>query len=65
MAGDCADFVDNFVWGDRYSMVAAITTSSYISVHVVLGSFDMLEFCDFIMEQVVGSQFNVFMIFCC
>jgi len=56
MAGERADFVDNFVRGDRYSMVAAITTSGYISAHVVLGSFDTVEFHDFITEQVVRSQ---------
>ncbi|KIM48494.1 hypothetical protein M413DRAFT_61282 [Hebeloma cylindrosporum] len=53
MAGECANFVDNFVQGDRYSMVAAITTSGYVSARVVLGSFNTVEFCDFITDQVI------------
>ena len=55
MAGEWADFVDNFVRGDRYSMAAAITTEGYISARVVLGSFNSTEFCDYITEQVVCS----------
>ena len=55
MAGERADFVDNFVCGDRYSMVAAITTGGYVSARIVLGSFNAAEFRDYITEQVVGQ----------
>lgn len=56
MSGERADFIDNFVRGDRYSMVAAITTGGYIATRVVLGSFDAVEFHEFITEQVVRSR---------
>ena len=55
MAGEWADFVDNFVRSDRYSMVAVITTGGYVSAHIVLGSFNAAEFCDYITEQMVGQ----------
>jgi hypothetical protein len=57
MSGERADFIDNFVRGDRYSMVAAITSGGYIATRVVLGSFDAVEFREFISEQVVRSRF--------
>jgi transposase len=57
MSGERADFIENFVQGDRYSMVAAITTDGYIAMRVVLGLFDAVEFPDFITEQVVSSRF--------
>ena len=52
-SGQRADFINNFVRGDRYSTVAAISISGYDVVHSVLGSFDSDQFCDFIVEQVV------------
>jgi transposase len=55
MSGERADFIDNFVRGDRYSMVAAITTDGYVATRVVLGSFNAVEFRDYITEQVVSS----------
>jgi len=54
MSGARADFIDNFVRGDRYSMVAAITIGGYISTRVIPGSFNAVEFRDFITEQVVS-----------
>lgn len=56
IAGDHADFIDNFVHGDRYSMVAGITTDGYVSTCVIPGSFNAQEFFDYITEQVVGSK---------
>ena len=56
MSGEHANFIDNFVQGDRYSMVAAIMTSGYITMCVILGSFDAIKFHKFIMEQVVCSR---------
>jgi hypothetical protein len=53
MPGERADFVDVFVRGDRYSLLAAMTTAGYITVDVVPGSYDGLAFFDFIAEEVV------------
>jgi transposase len=44
LPGERADFIDNFVRGDRYSMVAAITIDGYVATHVVPGSFNAEEF---------------------
>jgi len=56
MSGERADFIDNFVRGDRYSMVAGITTDGYVSTRVIPGSFNAQEFRDYITEQVVGIK---------
>ena len=56
MLGERADFIDNFVHGDRYSMVAGITTDGYVSTYVIPGSFNAQEFRDYITEQVVGIK---------
>jgi len=53
MSGERADFIDNFVRGERYSLVAAMTIDGYIATRVVLGAFDAFEFYDYIAEQVV------------
>lgn len=53
LSGERADFIDNFVHGDRYSLVAAITVEGYVTARVVAGSYDAIEFYDFIAEQVV------------
>lgn len=53
-SGERADFVDNFVRGDRYSMVAAITVEGYMSTRVIPGSFDAIEFRDYVVEQIVN-----------
>ena len=50
MSGEPAELKDVFVRGDRYSLVAAITTKGYIASCVVPGSF---EFYDFVAEDVV------------
>jgi transposase len=53
MMGERADFVDNFVRGDRYSMVAALSIEGYIAARVVEGSFDSDLFYQFVAEHVV------------
>jgi len=56
LSGERADFIDNFVRGDRYSMVAALTTDGYVASHVIPGSFNAEEFRHYITEQVVSLQ---------
>ena len=51
MSGEQAQLKDVFVHGDRYSLVAAITTKGYTASHVVPGSFDCFEFYDFVAED--------------
>ena len=43
-----------FVQGDRYSLVAAITTGGYIATTVVPGSLDSFDLYSFIAEEVVS-----------
>jgi hypothetical protein len=50
----------NFVRGERYSMVAALSLDGYEAVHVVLGSVDGEEFLDFIVNDVVRCMFYLF-----
>ena len=52
--GDRALIESNFVWGERYSIVAAISTNGYEAIRVVHGSVDSAEFFDFIVEDVVS-----------
>jgi len=60
-SGQHADFIDNFVHGDRYSTVAALTISGYDAIRTVLGSFDSEQFRDYIVEQVVrGNPLHFF-----
>lgn len=54
MRGERAELNDVFVRGDRYSLVAAITIDGYIAARVVPGSFDALEFYEFICDEVVS-----------
>ena len=44
VSGDRAIIESNFVRGERYSIVAAISTNGYEAFHVVHGSVDMLNF---------------------
>ncbi len=55
MQGEHADFVDNFVRGDRYSLVATLALDGYIAHRVIPGSFDSMEFFDFVAEDVVSK----------
>jgi len=59
LSGEQADFIDNFVRGDRYSMVAAITIDGYIATRIVPGSFNAEEFRDYITEQVVSIPSHI------
>ncbi len=43
----------NFVWGDRFSMVAALSLDWYEAVHVFPGSVDREGFLDFIVNNMV------------
>ena len=52
--GERAELTDVFVRGDRYSLLCAMTVDGYIAAEVVEGSFDSLQFYQFIEEQVVG-----------
>jgi len=46
--------MDVFAQGDHYSLITAITKDRYIAAHAVPGSFNMFEFYDFIVEDVVN-----------
>jgi transposase len=49
----------NFVRGERYSMVAALSLDGYEAVRVVPGSVDGEEFLDFITNDVVCSTVSL------
>lgn len=53
VAGTRATISANFVRGERYSMVAALSLDGYDTVRVVSGSVDGEEFLDFIANDVV------------
>ena len=56
-AGHRATIHANFVRGDRYSMVAALSLQGYEAVRIVSGSVDSHEFLDFIVEDLVCVAF--------
>ena len=60
MAGRRAALTDVFVRGDRYSLVAAITTEGYMAAHVIEGSFDNETFYEFITTKVVSANPHFF-----
>jgi hypothetical protein len=43
----------DFVRGDRYSIIAALTVNGYIGTRAVPGSVDSEEFFDFIVNEIV------------
>ena len=53
--GQRATIRANFVRGDRYSMVAALSLDGYEALRVVPGSVDGEEFLDFIIHDVVRA----------
>jgi len=60
-SGQCADFIDNFIHSNRYSMVVAHTISGYEAICTVLGLFDSEQFQDYIVKQVVhGNPLHFF-----
>lgn len=52
-AGERAELKDVFVRGDRYSLLAAMSVDGYIACEVVPGSFDSIEFLEFVQDKVV------------
>ena len=52
-SGCHVELTDVFVCGDRYSMVAAVTTEGYLAADVIEGSYDSELFNLFITEKVV------------
>jgi hypothetical protein len=56
--GNQATIDADFVRGERFSIVAAITVDGYIGTRVVPGSVDGDEFFDFIVEDVVCYCFS-------
>jgi transposase len=47
-----------FVRGERYSLIAAMSVDGYISTRVVGGSVDTAEFFDFIVGDVVSTSLH-------
>ena len=54
--GQRAELSNPFVRGDRYSLVAAMSTQGYIATRIVPGSVNAFEFFDFIVEDVVSAR---------
>lgn len=50
----------NFMRGERYSLVAALSLDGYEAVRAVLGSVDGEEFLDFIVNEVVRCMFYIY-----
>lgn len=53
LAGTRAVQSANFVRGERYSLVAALSVDGYVAARVVPGSLDGEEFLDFMLNDVV------------
>ena len=51
--GQAPEFVNPFVHGEHYSLVAAMSTIGYITTQVQPGSFNSFGFFDFIVKEVV------------
>ena len=47
-----------FVRGERYSLLAAMSVDGYVSTRVVEGSVDTAEFFDFLVGDVVRTLFR-------
>ena len=60
VAGCHATINANFVRGDQFSMVAALSLDGYEAMRVVPGSVDGEEFLDFIVHDVVRFTFHPF-----
>jgi transposase len=57
-AGRRATIHANFVRGDRYSMVAALSLDGYEAVRIVPGSVDSTKFLDFIVQDLVSTYYH-------
>lgn len=51
--GHCAIIDADFVRGDRYSLLAAISVDGFVGTNVLPGSVDGDEFFDFIVKEIV------------
>jgi hypothetical protein len=60
VVGTHATISANFVRGERYSLVAALSLDGYEAVRAVPGSVDGEEFLDFIVNDVVCQRFYVY-----
>lgn len=61
MKGQRAEINAPFVRGQRYSLVAAMSLEGYIAMQVIEGSLDSFEFFDFIIDEVVRDDLNIFL----
>jgi len=52
--GHAAEISDVFVWGERYSLVAAMLIEGYLATCVTEGSFNTSSFFSFIIDDLVG-----------
>lgn len=57
--GQRAELSDPFVRGERYSLIAAMSTQGYIATRIVPGSVNAFEFFEFIVEDVVSEYTRV------
>ena len=48
----------NFVRGERWSILPALTIDGYLALEVIQGSIDSILFYDFIVEKVVSRTFH-------
>ncbi|KAF8151376.1 hypothetical protein B0H34DRAFT_664506 [Crassisporium funariophilum] len=55
-SGQNADIRGPFIRGQRYSMIAAMSTQGYLVIHVIPGSVDSFAFFDFIVEDVIPKM---------
>jgi hypothetical protein len=53
--GQCAELSNPFVCGERYSLLAAMSTQGYIATQIVSDSVNAFEFFEFIVENVVSE----------
>ena len=53
--GQRAELSNPFVHGERYSLLAAMSTQGYIATRIVPGSVNAFEFFEFIVEDVVSE----------
>jgi hypothetical protein len=62
--GRQAEHPANFVRGQRYSIVAALSLDGYVATEVVEGSVDGPTFIEFITEKVVCFQMHLIIMLC-
>ena len=49
-----ADITAPFIWGQWYSMIAAMSKKGYLAAHIIPGLVDSFAFFDFIVENIVS-----------